>query len=269
MRRRDGQFRCTCARGVGTEGERRPFVADVVRETEVTRIVLEGDIDVCTVGRVQAVIEEECAFRGSHTIVIDLSAVEFVDSHGLRLLANTHQSLTSEGRALVVVPPPDIVWRAFVFTGLDAVLVVQEDAQMRHNGRARVDKTDGRAQMAETYTNGVWIVKPGEEDAFVSAWREFASWGHTRPGCGTLRLVRDTSEREPLHELRRLGELRGATGVEGRPRVRRTDGAGAAARGGLHAVGLRARDRGGLRPELRDPAFGMSLARPTRRARAT
>ena len=48
--------------------------------------------------------------------------------------------------------------------------------------------------MAETYTNGVWIVKPGEEDAFVSAWREFASWGHTRPGCGTLRLVRDTSE---------------------------------------------------------------------------
>jgi heme-degrading monooxygenase HmoA len=48
--------------------------------------------------------------------------------------------------------------------------------------------------MAETYTSGVWIVKEGEEDAFVAAWREFASWGHTWPGCGTLRLVRDHYE---------------------------------------------------------------------------
>ena len=100
-------------------------VVDVVRETDATRIVLEGDVDVCTVGRLQSFIEAECAFRGSHTIVIDLSAVEFVDSHGLRLLANTHQSLTREGGKLVVVPPPATVWRAFVVTGLDAVLDVQ------------------------------------------------------------------------------------------------------------------------------------------------
>ena len=48
--------------------------------------------------------------------------------------------------------------------------------------------------MAETYTNGVWLVKEGEEDEFVAAWREFASWGRTWPGCGTLRLVRDRAE---------------------------------------------------------------------------
>jgi heme-degrading monooxygenase HmoA len=45
-----------------------------------------------------------------------------------------------------------------------------------------------------TYTNGIWEVKPGEEDEFVAAWREFASWGHTWPGCGTIRLVRDVYE---------------------------------------------------------------------------
>ena len=128
-------------------------VVDVVRETAVTRIVLEGDVDVCTVGRLQAFIEAECAFRRSHTIVIDLSAVEFVDSHGLRLFANTHRRLTREGRKLVVVPPPDIVWRAFVFTGLDAVLVVEEEAQMRHNGHARVDtRTGGRRWRRRTPT---------------------------------------------------------------------------------------------------------------------
>jgi heme-degrading monooxygenase HmoA len=48
--------------------------------------------------------------------------------------------------------------------------------------------------MPETYTSGVWMVKDGEEDEFVAAWREFASWARTMPGCGALRLVRDTDE---------------------------------------------------------------------------
>jgi len=48
--------------------------------------------------------------------------------------------------------------------------------------------------MAETYTNGIWHVKAGEEDEFVTAWRDFASWASTWPGSGTLRLVRDVEE---------------------------------------------------------------------------
>jgi heme-degrading monooxygenase HmoA len=45
--------------------------------------------------------------------------------------------------------------------------------------------------MAETYTSGTWIVKPGEEDAFVQAWTEFVTWASGMPGSGTFRLVRD------------------------------------------------------------------------------
>jgi heme-degrading monooxygenase HmoA len=45
--------------------------------------------------------------------------------------------------------------------------------------------------MAETYTNGIWKVKPGEEEQFVAAWREFAAWGQSWSGAGTLRLTRD------------------------------------------------------------------------------
>jgi heme-degrading monooxygenase HmoA len=48
--------------------------------------------------------------------------------------------------------------------------------------------------MAETYTNGIWMVKKGEEDAFVAAWRDFVSWASTWPGSGTFRLVRDVDE---------------------------------------------------------------------------
>ena len=48
--------------------------------------------------------------------------------------------------------------------------------------------------MQETYTSGVWLAKAGEEDDFVEAWREFAAWARTMPGCGALRLVRDLEQ---------------------------------------------------------------------------
>ena len=48
--------------------------------------------------------------------------------------------------------------------------------------------------MPETYTTGEWYAKPGEEEAFMDAWREFAAWGATKPGAGTLHLTRDLAE---------------------------------------------------------------------------
>ena len=45
--------------------------------------------------------------------------------------------------------------------------------------------------MTTIYTTGSWKPKPGAEDAFVEAWREFAEWATTRPGVGTLHLTRD------------------------------------------------------------------------------
>src|SRR5262245_929223 len=46
-------------------------------------------------------------------------------------------------------------------------------------------------RMAETYSSGTWVVKAGEEDAFVEAWRTFVIWASEFPGSGTFRLARD------------------------------------------------------------------------------
>jgi heme-degrading monooxygenase HmoA len=46
--------------------------------------------------------------------------------------------------------------------------------------------------MAETYTSGLWTVKPGHEQDFVEAWKDFVDWAKSQPGSGTFRLVRDT-----------------------------------------------------------------------------
>ena len=48
--------------------------------------------------------------------------------------------------------------------------------------------------MTVTYSSGAWTAKEGEEEAFVSAWTEFARWLATMPGSGTARLTRDLRE---------------------------------------------------------------------------
>jgi len=48
--------------------------------------------------------------------------------------------------------------------------------------------------MTETYTSGTWIVKAGEEDAFVGEWKAFVTWASAMPGSGTFRLVRDLEQ---------------------------------------------------------------------------
>lgn len=48
--------------------------------------------------------------------------------------------------------------------------------------------------MTETYTSGCWVVKEGEEDAFVEEWKAFVAWASAMPGSGTFRLVRDLDD---------------------------------------------------------------------------
>jgi heme-degrading monooxygenase HmoA len=45
------------------------------------------------------------------------------------------------------------------------------------------------------YTQGVWQAKPGQADAFVAAWREFAEWSAANaPGAGWVKLLRDLDD---------------------------------------------------------------------------
>ena len=46
--------------------------------------------------------------------------------------------------------------------------------------------------MSELVTTGIWIVKTGEEAAFVREWTYFAEWASTQPGATTFRLGRVT-----------------------------------------------------------------------------
>ncbi len=45
--------------------------------------------------------------------------------------------------------------------------------------------------MYEIFTYGRFDVEPENEEAFVGAWTEFASWASKRAGAGSIRLFRD------------------------------------------------------------------------------
>jgi len=92
--------------------------AEVGGDPDATRIVLTGDLDMSTAPRARAIVEAACAGRPG-TVVLDLSAVDFVDSHGFQLLAATHQALTDNGCMLVLIPPHGPVRRVFEITGFD------------------------------------------------------------------------------------------------------------------------------------------------------
>ena len=66
-------------------------------------IRLEGDVDLTNADLVRAAVDATTA----HCVVLDLSAVTFLDSMAVSMLDGGHRHLASEDRALVVVSPPE------------------------------------------------------------------------------------------------------------------------------------------------------------------
>jgi len=104
-----------------TNGRRYEFghgAVELAEDGELTKVVVSGDLDMSTVARVRLALERACEGPPAQ-VVVDLSAVDFVDSHGLQLLVSTHRRLAAEGCSLVVLPPAEHVQRVFTLTGLE------------------------------------------------------------------------------------------------------------------------------------------------------
>jgi anti-anti-sigma factor len=91
------------------------------------RLVLRGELDLSTVGKVQEEIQQ-AADRGPRLLVLDLSQLTFLDSTGLRCLVKADERAREEGWRLVVVKGPEAVHRVFSITRLDERLEIVDDA---------------------------------------------------------------------------------------------------------------------------------------------
>jgi anti-sigma B factor antagonist len=97
--------------------DRACCAAEVSRENAVAVIRLSGELDMVSVQRVRAVIDEALASENER-LVFDASELEFMDSSGIALLI----AVTREVPAVEVRNPTAIVRRIIELTGLTEIL---------------------------------------------------------------------------------------------------------------------------------------------------
>jgi anti-sigma B factor antagonist len=84
-------------------------------EPEGRRIVISGVVDSHTVPELVEAFE---SFGANGNVELDLSAVEFIDSSGLRALVNMHRHLEEAGHQLRIETVSEPVGRLLELTGL-------------------------------------------------------------------------------------------------------------------------------------------------------
>ena len=86
-----------------------------VRLPDGTLVVAEGELDLAAGATVRSVIG--AAARTASTIEIDLGLVTFIDSAGLRVLAEAHHGAVESGYALRIGKRSSVVNRLMDLTG--------------------------------------------------------------------------------------------------------------------------------------------------------
>jgi anti-sigma B factor antagonist len=90
---------------------------------EVVTVFVRGEVDLVESGELRAVLAD--ASTGPHrTVIVDLSAVGFMGSSGMGVLAQQYHALATDGRELQITGCQPRLRRAFEVIGLDQVLQI-------------------------------------------------------------------------------------------------------------------------------------------------
>ena len=92
-------------------------------------LVVEGEIDIATSSRLIAALNEAVT-EAVNSLVVDLSAVKFMDSTGLALLLGAYRRLRRRGLGFAVVCPGGPVRRVFEVTDMAKTLRVSPTREL-------------------------------------------------------------------------------------------------------------------------------------------
>jgi anti-anti-sigma factor len=90
------------------------------------RLALAGELDIASAERVERELER-IELDGPATVVLDLRALTFLDSTGLRIIVAADARAREQSRRLVVIQGPDAVQRILHMTRLDERLEIVAD----------------------------------------------------------------------------------------------------------------------------------------------
>ena len=89
-------------------------------DAETAVVAVAGEVDTATSPELRSSLRELTERAGPRRLVVDLEAVEFIDSSGLGVLIGCMRLLPPGGELLLVCTRPTIS-RVFEITGLDAL----------------------------------------------------------------------------------------------------------------------------------------------------
>ena len=99
----------------------RPFEVTVQRDHELATIMVSGELDLATVPQLSAAVAEH---HDAGLLVLDLTAVTFIDSTGVRVLIQADRSCARSGSCLVVLAGDGPVRRLLDLCKLDGRLAL-------------------------------------------------------------------------------------------------------------------------------------------------
>ena len=88
-------------------------------------VTVSGELDVATTPAFREHLEAAIE-AGAHRLVIDLTAISFLDSVALAAIVHEKQRLPEDGRVVLVVDPSSYAMLVFQSTGLTQVLDLVE-----------------------------------------------------------------------------------------------------------------------------------------------
>jgi anti-anti-sigma factor len=103
------------------------FTITSAEHAGVTRLTLRGEFDLAGIDQFNRAVHA-VETREPVALVIDMSALAFMDSSGLRALITAHERAQKGGWRLAIVPGPPAVRRVFEVTQMDERLDLIEDA---------------------------------------------------------------------------------------------------------------------------------------------
>lgn len=98
---------------------------DIDTDADPVVFVLEGELDPHTSPMLQEHIDAEVADDAS-SAVLDFAGVGFVDSAGLRVIADTHRRLNEAGGGLTIRRPSSGLKKLLAVTGLSDHVTIEE-----------------------------------------------------------------------------------------------------------------------------------------------
>jgi stage II sporulation protein AA (anti-sigma F factor antagonist) len=116
----------------------------------ILKIKLRGEIDHHSAVTVRSAIDDMIRSKRPHELIIDMSAVDFMDSSGLGLIMGRYNTMKSIGGSLTVLDPTPATEKIMNLAGMERIINITHSLK---GGGARLPRPTAQSAQASVASN--------------------------------------------------------------------------------------------------------------------